>query len=64
MAYLEKSPRICHRRTAILGREGVVRGFMMGGKKHKRGSIMNNAFFHKRKDRQPMGESAGHVFLD
>ncbi|WP_207760947.1 hypothetical protein [Holospora curviuscula] len=34
------------------------------GGKNKRGSVMNNASFHKRKDRQPMRESTGHVFLD
>ncbi|WP_165780825.1 hypothetical protein [Holospora curviuscula] len=32
--------------------------------KHKRGSVMHNASFHKGKDSQPMSESAGHVFLD
>ncbi|PPE03568.1 hypothetical protein HCUR_00422 [Holospora curviuscula] len=31
---------------------------------NKRGSVMHNASFHKGKDRQPMSESAGHVFLD
>ena len=40
-----------------------VKNMLLPNVPEKRGSVMNNAFFHKEKDRQPMRESAGHVFF-